>query len=116
MMQELRLKKVLRKRRANSAYQLMLEYKNYMRQRKFAWHQKYVFSFRDINIGLTKKQIEVLRFVGKGFSNAKIAQELSKKEATVKLLIYRLMKYLEKILYEPVDRFYLVIIAQELNL
>ena len=93
-----------------------IEYQNYFSYRNTLANQKIVLSYKDSNLEFTQKQIEILKLIAKGFSNAKIANHLLKKEATVKLLVYRLMKYLENVLNEKVDRFYLVIIAQELIL
>ncbi len=70
--------------------------------------------YRDTKISLTTKQIEVLGFIALGYSNIRIAKELLIKESTVKLLIYRLTKHLESLLRERIDRFYLIIIAQQI--
>lgn len=94
----------------------MLEYKNYIKQKKININHRTILSYKSTKLALTLKQIQVLRLIAKGFSNTKIAYKLGIKEATIKLLVYRLMKYLENILNEKIDRFYLVIIAQELNL
>ena len=100
----------------NSPLEFKLDYENYVNERKLATGQRILFDYSGVKIGLTRKQIEVLKLVAKGFSNIKIAQCLSVKEASVKLLIYSLMKNLEEVLEENVDRFYLVVIAQQLCL
>ena len=99
-----------------SPLEFQLDYDNYLNERRLAAGQRILFYYDGIKIGLTQKQINVLKLVAKGFSNIKIAQCLSVKETAVKLLIYRLMKYLEEALDESVDRFYLVVIAQQLEL
>ena len=96
--------------------ELKLDYDNYLTERKLAVGQKILFYYSGIKIGLTQKQINVLKLVAKGYSNMKIAQCMIVREDSIKLLIYRLMKYLEEILEESVDRFYLVVIAQQLGL
>lgn len=115
-MQEQKIQKILKRKRASSSYQLILDYQNYLNQKRLATNQKIAFFYNDIQLAFTPKQIEVLKLVAKGFSNAKIAKRLSAKEATTKLLIYRIMRYMEGVLFESVDRFYLVIIAQKLKL
>lgn len=96
--------------------ELRLDYDNYLNERKLAVGQKILFYYDGIKIGLTQKQINVLKLVAKGYSNMKIARCMAVREDSVKLLIYRLMKYLEEVLEENVDRFYLVVIAQQLEL
>ena len=96
--------------------ELRLDYDNYLTERKLAVGQKILFYYNGIKIGLTQKQINVLKFVAKGYSNIKIAHCMAVRETSMKLLIYRLMKYLEEALEESVDRFYLVVIAQQLGL
>ncbi|OGI06431.1 MAG: hypothetical protein A3I68_01380 [Candidatus Melainabacteria bacterium RIFCSPLOWO2_02_FULL_35_15] len=96
--------------------ELRLDYDNYLNERKLAVGQKILFYYGGIKIGLTQKQINVLKLVAKGYSNMKIARCMAVREDSVKLLIYRLMKYLEEVLEENVDRFYLVVIAQQLEL
>lgn len=98
-----------------SAVELQMEFENYSQQRKLKLNKKILFDYRDKKLAFTSKQINVLKLVAKGYSNAKIAETLSAREAAVKLLIYRLIKYMEGILKEGVDRFSLVIIAQQLN-
>lgn len=92
----------------------MLEYCNDLDEKRYL-QGKVVCNYKGISIGVTPKQVEVLKLVAQGFSNTKIAKKLGVKESTIKLLIYRLMKHLERRLYESVDRFYLVIIAQQLD-
>ncbi len=104
------------KKSENSSYQRILEYENYIKQKKLVTNQKLIFEYNDMYLGLTQKQIIILRLVAKGLSNIKIAEELDLKDATVKLIIYRLTKYLERALFEKIDRFYLIIIAQKLQL
>ncbi len=96
-----------------SIQQLMLEYNEYLEEKKILAGRKMICRYKDINLGLTPKQVELLKLVAKGFSNPKIAQKLKAKESTIKLSIYRLMKYLERRIYEHLDRFYLIIIAQQ---
>lgn len=100
----------------SSPFELKLDYDTYLNEKKLASGQRILFDYGENKIALTQKQINVLKLVAKGFSNTKIAQYLSVKEQAVKLLIYRLMKYLEEVLYEKVDRFYLIVIAQQLGL
>lgn len=114
--QEQKIKNVFKRRRKCSSYQLMINYHNYIKQKQLNFGDKIMFKYKDLRFSLTPNQAEVLRLVAKGFSNMKIAKKLSKKEVTIKLFIYRLMKYLEDVLYESVDRFHLVIIAQGLIL
>lgn len=97
-------------------YELKLEFENYLRQRKKFANKKLVFEYNETKITLTKKQIKVLFYIAQGYSNQKIAKELGTRETAVKLLIYRLMKYLESTLYEQIDRYYLIIVAQKLHL
>ena len=96
--------------------ELMLDYENYLRNRKLAINQKTVFIYNGAEILLTQRQIMVLQLVAQGFSNSKIARKLGVKVSAMKLLIYRLMRSLERVLCENIDRFYLVIIAQRLEL
>ena len=100
----------------SSPLEFRLDYDNYLSERRLALGQKILFYYNGIRIGLTQKQINVLKLVAKGFSNIKIAECIGARESSIKLLIYRLMKYLEEELGESVDRFYLVIIAQQLAL
>jgi DNA-binding CsgD family transcriptional regulator len=100
----------------SSPFELQLDYDNYLNERRLASGRRILFNYNGSKIGLTQKQINVLKLVAKGFSNAKIAQCLSVREQAIKLLIYRLMKYIEKVLHESVDRFYLIVIAQQLGL
>ena len=104
-----------RKRTVNSGFNVMLDYKNYLKQKRLYPSNKAIFAYKGVKIALSQKQIRVLKLVAQGFSNIRVAHELSMKETTIKLLVYRLKKYLESVLYEDVDRFYLVIIAQELE-
>ena len=116
MIEESSLKRKPKQKHKNLPQAIMLDYYNYLRKRRKATNQKRVLSYRNEKLSFTTKQIEVLSLVAKGFSNSKIAQKLSLKETTAKLLIYRLMKYIEACLCENVDRFSLIIFAQELNL
>lgn len=113
MLQE-KIKYEFKRRRACSANHLLLHYHNRIKQSRIPPYEKILFGYRNLKLSFTPNQIEVLKLVARGYSNTKIAKKLFRKEATVKLLIYRLMKYMEEVLYESVDRFYLVIIAQEL--
>lgn len=110
------VKKEANKINISSPIQLQIDLETYLKQKKLSTYNKILFDYNGIKIGFTKKQINILSYVAKGYSNSRIAKELALKEAAVKLLIYRLMKYLENNLYEPIDRFYLIIIAQKLNL
>ncbi len=84
--------------------------------RKFNINRKYIYCYNGNQLRLTIKQIEILRLVAQGYSNSKIAKKLIMKESTLKITIYRLIKYLECILLEQIDRFYLIIIAQRLGI
>lgn len=95
-------------------YEPGLDYENYIQQRKLLIGQKILVKYRDKNLAFTKRQLEMLKLIAMGFSNLKIAKILNAKETTIKLLIYRLMKYIENVLDEKLDRFYLIVIAQEL--
>lgn len=95
---------------------LRLEYESYIKTRATIINQKFPISYKNYNLRFTPKQMKVLEFIAKGYSNRKIAKELLLKESTLKLIIYRLMKYLEDIRRETIDRFYLIIIAQEIIL
>ena len=101
---------------ASSPLEFRIDYENYLNQRKLTSGRRFLFDYNESTIGFTLKQIKVLKLVSKGYANAKIAQCLGVRESAVKLLIYRMMKYLEEELSEDVDRFYLVIIAQQLGL
>ncbi len=100
----------------NSPLELRIDYESCLNEKKFASGRRFSFDYDGCKIGFTAKQIKALKFVAKGYSNQKIAHCLGMKESSIKLLIYRIMKYLEKELSENVDRFYLVIIAQQLEL
>lgn len=115
MEQEVLLNSIDR-RPESSLFHRMLDYETYLKQRKLATNQKFILHYKNIQLALTKKQIEVLSLVAKGLSNMKIAKELNLKESTIKILIYRVVKYLEEILYERIDRYYLIIVAQGLDL
>ena len=115
-MKDSSLENSLSRAQFNSPLEFQFDYDNYLTEKKLALGQKILFNCNGVKIGLTQKQINVLKLVAKGFSNMKIAQCLSVKETAIKLLIYRLMKYLEETLEESVDRFYLVVIAQQLAL
>lgn len=99
-----------------ASYELLLEYKNYLKQRRLLTNKKVLLDYKGTKIALTKKQIALLGLVAKGFSNTKIAQELLAKTSAIKQAIYRLTRYLEKNLYEHVDRFSLIIHAQQMDL
>ena len=99
----------------DSGYQRTLEYTNYIKQRKFLTNQKVILKYDNLTLALTEKQAIVLGLVAEGLSNIKIAHELALKETAVKLIVYRLMKNLESTLFEKIDRFYLVIVAQKLK-
>ena len=114
-MSEHKLKKTHERVKESFSCEIKLDYEEYLRQRKFLLYQKRLFDFKGNRIALTEKQINILKLVAKGFSNTKIAGELSRKESTVKLSVHRIMKYLELVLDENVDRFYLIIIAQQIG-
>ena len=78
--------------------------------------EKIILNYKETKMEFTKRQLEVMELVAKGFSNTKISHILKTNESTIKLLIYRIKKYIECITLERIDRFYLVIIAQELSL
>ncbi len=100
----------------SSPLEFRIDYENYLNKRKLTSGRRFLFDYDEHTIGFTIKQISVLKLVAKGYSNLKIAQCLGMKEPAIKLLIYRMIKYLEETLHENVDRFYLVIIAQQLEL
>ena len=108
--------KLKKHKKVNLTHQMMLDYQNYLKQRKLLKNKKTVFLYKETQLAFTPKQIKILKFIAKGFSNIKIAQSLMMKEPTIKILVYRLMKYLEGVLCEHVDRYHLIIIAQEMNL
>lgn len=91
-------------------------FEKYIKLKKLNLNQKILINYKGTRIGFTERQIKVLKLIAKGLSNIKIAEKLQAKESAIKLLVYRLMKYLEEMFYERVDRYYLIIIAQELNL
>lgn len=93
---------------------LMLEYETYIKTRASIINQKFPINYSNYNLRFTPKQMRVLELIAKGYSNRKIAKTLLIKESTLKLITYRLMKYLESIRRENIDRFYLIIIAQEI--
>lgn len=99
----------------NLPYALVLEYENYIKQRRLLTGQKIEVKYKDQNLAFTKKQIEILKLIAKGLSNPKIAKGLGVKETAIKLLTYRIMKYLENVLKQKLDRFYLIVIAQQIN-
>lgn len=113
-MEKQTIENILRRKRMGSFNSLVLEYKNYIKQKKINLNQRTILNCNGTKLALTLKQIQVLQLIAKGFSNSKIASKLGIKETTIKLLVYRLMRCLENILQENVDRFYLVIIAQQL--
>ena len=94
--------------------ELKIAYENTLKIKAFKSYQKCLFVYKGKKVALTEKQIKVLRLVSCGFSNSRIAKTLNIKEPTVKILIYRLIKYLEIALDENIDRFYVIIIAQEM--
>lgn len=98
----------------SSTNSLRLEYETYIKSRASAINQKSPINYKNHKLFFTPKQIEVLKLIAKGYSNRRIAKDLSLKETTLKLLTYRLMKYIEDITHKTIDRFYLIIIAQEI--
>ncbi|OGI20814.1 MAG: hypothetical protein A3B68_09790 [Candidatus Melainabacteria bacterium RIFCSPHIGHO2_02_FULL_34_12] len=99
-----------------SPFERLLDYDNYLKQKKILLTKKTLIYYRGTYVALTEKQISILKLIAKGFSNLKIAQKLAVRETAIKLLIYRLMKYIGDVLHEKTDRYYLVIIAQEMDL
>ena len=85
-------------------------------QWKYLSNKKVLLAYKGTKLALTSKQIAVLSLVSKGYSNSKIANEFLIKPHTVKQTIHRLIKSLENTLYQHLDRFSLVIFAQELDL
>ena len=81
---------------------------------KLGVNKRYLIKYREVDLLFTLKQIEVLSLIAKGFSNSKIAKKFKTRESTIKLMVYRLMRYLEDALGEKIDRFYLVILTQEI--
>lgn len=115
-MSELYINTMSDKKKKDSNNDPKFDYEEYINQRKLLLYQKRIYEYKGIKLALTDKQANILKLVAKGFSNIKIAEVLDKKESTIKLSVYRIMKYLEVMLDENVDRFRLVIIAQELEL
>lgn len=95
-------------------YLLNLDFETFSNHKRLL-RNKVIFNYKGINLGFSEKQALVLRLIANGFSNSKIACELNIKESTVKILVYRVMRYMEAILLEDIDRFSLVIIAQGLQ-
>jgi DNA-binding CsgD family transcriptional regulator len=80
---------------------------------KLSINKRYLIKYRKADLLFTLKQMEVISLISKGFSNLKIAKQIGIRESTIKLMVYRLMRYLEDALGEKVDRFYLIILSQE---
>ncbi|GEM_PF-2164022 len=97
----------------SSPYEKLLDYNNYIEQKRASKHHKIPVDYNNVQVRFTLRQIEILRLVAQGLSNARIAKKLDCKETAVKLVVYRIMKNLEEILYEDIDRYYLVVIAQQ---
>ena len=97
----------------SSPYEKLLDYNNYIEQKRASKHHKIPVDYNNVQVRLTSRQIKVLKLVAEGLSNTRIAKKLNCRETAVKLVIYRIMKNLEEILYEDIDRYYLVIIAQK---
>ena len=114
-MEKEKLKNYSKRNPQSSPFELFLDYENYIEKRKKSVNQKVEFDYNNTKLELTPKQINVLKLVAQGFSNAKIASELSIKSAAVKLSIYRIIKYLEDNLHERIDRFNLIVLAQKLD-
>ena len=100
----------------SSPFEIDLDYDNYLNIKRLNANKRILFDYDGCKVGLTQKQIKVLKLVARGFSNAKIAKYLGVKEASIKLLLYRLIKSMEEEIYESIDRFYLIVIAQQLGL
>ena len=114
-MEEVAVKETLNEKRDSLSTGTVFAYGGYVKRKKLFVNRRNVFNYKGVHLYFTQKQINVLRLIAKGFSNSKIAKSLGMRDSAVKLLVYRLMKYLEGVLYENVDRFYLVIIAQQLG-
>ena len=78
-------------------------------------NRKILYIYKGKYLAFTAKQIDILHLVSLGYSNAKIAKRLFMKESTVKLITYRIMRYIERSFKEKVDRFSLIVIAQKLG-
>ena len=78
-------------------------------------NRKILYIYKGKYLAFTAKQIDILHLVSLGYSNMKIARKLSMKEPTVKLITYRIMRYVERTFKEKVDRFSLIVIAQRLG-
>ena len=100
----------------SSPYEKLLDYNNYVEQKKASKHHKVPVNYNSVQVRFTSRQIEILKLVAQGLSNTRIAKKLECKETAVKLIVYRIMKNLEDILYEDIDRYYLVILAQQFKL
>lgn len=81
---------------------------------KLIVNKREIFFFREMELSLTQKQLEVLKLIAQGHSNAKVAKIMQSKESAIKISIYRIMKYLEHKLNSKIDRFYLVVLAQKI--
>ena len=78
-------------------------------------NKKFIYSYKcGVDIPLTSRQIILLSLISKGFSNIKIARILLKKETSIKLSIHRIIKYIEFFTCEKLDRYSIIIFAQEL--
>lgn len=97
-----------------SPFELLIDYDNYIKKKRFATNKKSLFKFKDEYVAVTRKQIEILNLIAKGFSNSKIAKELNKSDNSVKLSVYRLIEYFERTLNIKLDRYLIIIVAQNL--
>lgn len=97
----------------SSPYEKLLDYNNYIEEKRASKHHKIPVDYNNVQVRFTSRQIEILKLVAQGLSNTRIAKKLNCRETAVKLVIYRITKNLEEILYEDIDRYYLVIIAQK---
>ena len=115
IMEEQLLKVEIKRKEICPSYEFMLDYENYLETKNITSKQKTVVFYNGIKLAFTARQFEILKFISMGYSNNKIAKRLNMKSAAMRLSVYRLMKYFEHKLCGNVDRFYLVIIAQELE-
>ncbi len=77
-------------------------------------NKRFLVKYKDLDLLLTFRQMEIISLISMGYSNLKIAKKTKVRESAVKLMIYRLVKYLDRILEEKIDRFYLIVLSQEI--
>ncbi len=98
----------------SSPYEKLLAYNTYVKKKKANKCNKLPADYNNIKLSLTSRQIQVLKLVALGLSNCRIAKRLNCTESAVKLVIHRSVKYLERVICEDIDRFSLIIIAQQI--